>query len=52
VSRSISDHESIRALADDLPVDTTPVEPGTGTILVVDDDVMVRRAVSITSARQ
>jgi two-component system, cell cycle sensor histidine kinase and response regulator CckA len=26
----------------------TPVEPGSGTILVVDDDLMVRRAVSMT----
>ncbi len=29
-------------------VQETPIEPGTGTILVVDDDVMVRRAVSMT----
>jgi two-component system, cell cycle sensor histidine kinase and response regulator CckA len=29
-------------------VEESPVEPGTGTILVVDDDLMVRRAVSMT----
>jgi CheY-like chemotaxis protein len=30
------------------PHPTEPVEPGSGTILVVDDDLMVRRAVSMT----
>ncbi|HEY5924548.1 MAG TPA: ATP-binding protein [Kofleriaceae bacterium] len=30
------------------PHDETPVEPGSGTILVVDDDLMVRRAVAMT----
>jgi signal transduction histidine kinase/CheY-like chemotaxis protein len=29
-------------------VQETPIEPGSGTILVVDDDLMVRRAVSMT----
>jgi two-component system cell cycle sensor histidine kinase/response regulator CckA len=37
------------AAAEEMPkVDDRPVEPGSGTILVVDDDVMVRRAVSMT----
>ena len=35
-------------LADAAPLEVDEVEPGTGTILVVDDDKMVRRAVATT----
>jgi two-component system, cell cycle sensor histidine kinase and response regulator CckA len=37
-----------RAAEEPRVIEEVPVEPGTGTILVVDDDLMVRRAVSMT----